>query len=93
MRYRYRSEPGRLVLTLTELDLADRLPLDQTAMLRIDLGRAFTVVPPPLDFDLQGRFAPAVVRFDPQGRIWHTVEWTDVGRQLELWTPTLEGTT
>jgi len=91
MRYRYRREPGRLVLSLTEMDLADRTPTDMTRFLDLNLGRARVIVPAALDWELQGAFEPIKVYRDPLGRTWEPVQWTDVGRQAELWTP-MEGT-
>lgn len=87
MRYVYREEPGRLVLALSEIDLWDRRPLEVDGLLRINLGRRVARVPAALDWDLHGRWQPATVVFDPAGRVWEPVEFTDEGRGLELWTP------
>lgn len=87
MRYTYRREPGRLVLSLSDMDLGDRLPVDQSRWLRLDLGRAQVIVPLALDWELQGAFYPVRVIADPQGREWAPVEWTDTGKLAELWTP------
>lgn len=87
MRYRYRREPGRLILALTDLELGTRLPVDPARFLHLNLGAAETIVPPPLDFDLQDGFEPVRVVFDPGGRVWSPVQWSDTGRTVELWTP------
>lgn len=87
MRFRYRAEPGRLVLSLEDMDLADRLPADPARFLRLALGAREVIVPPPLDWDLQDAFAPIQVLADPAGRTWEPLMWSDTGRTAELWTP------
>mgnify|MGYP001607777443 CR=1 FL=1 len=87
MKYRYRREPGRLILALTDLDLSARRPVDPSRFLRLDLGRVEATVPPALDWDLQDAFEPVKVLYDPDGREWSPVQWTDTGRTAEMWTP------
>lgn len=89
MLHTYRQEPGRLVLELSDLDCSsDRIIVDQSAYLHVDLGRRRISVPPPLDWSpSEGTFVPVRVLFDPAGRVWSPLMWTDSGHRCELWTP------
>lgn len=91
MRWRYRAEPGREVLLLEDMPLGSRLPRDQGRFMILDVGRDRVIVPVSLDWNMQDAFAPVKVIFDPRGRVWTPVQWTDTGRTAELSTPFPKG--
>lgn len=88
MRWEYRQEPGRLVLRLEDLSPADRLLVDQSHHLHVDLGRNRVWLPAPLDWvPAEGTYRPPRILYDPMSRPWSYVQWTDTGVACELSTP------
>ena len=84
-RISQRIEPGRLVMRIEEIDPEDRVPVDQSALIRIDLGRE-TAVHPVIDVE-HPAFLPVRVTYDPLGRVWTPIHGMAWGHTVELSTP------